>query len=431
MPLATLVRNLSPGDNVLFTGSTGGAAPRSIQLLAQVTGYAEQVTQAPAVAASGTTSSGTTSSSRPDVYISRTNLTVRTTGADADLAALRSAIGAQALGGIAVRYGFRDVGNLVPSPAQALDRLPVTVTVPAGLKLPADGGPVALQDANGTGLLVTAVATGTPGTVTLGPPAGGPAGALDRPLRAPVRLLADLVPVSRGTTAAAEVLGDGDPSVAGQAFTLQYAPLVYLPPAAPGGDPVSTLSVTVNGVPWREVPAFAGQQRDAAVYVTSELPDGTTQVRFGDGVDGARLPLGAGNVTATYRYGAPAPPPPAGTLTTVLQPQPNLGSVVNPVDIVPGTAPEPASATAAAAPASTAALHGVASAFAPLISVRDGERIAATVSGVNRVRAYWTWDTGLRCPAITVYLASDTDAGTAAAVTAAGRCSRAARRASR
>jgi len=39
VPLATTARNLNPGDNVLFTGSTGGAAPQAIQLLAQVTGY--------------------------------------------------------------------------------------------------------------------------------------------------------------------------------------------------------------------------------------------------------------------------------------------------------------------------------------------------------------------------------------------------------
>ena len=226
---------------------------------------------------------------------------------------------------------------------------------------------------------MTVTAAGTPGTVTLTPADGGP-GVLSPALRAPIRLLADLVPVSRGTTVAAETLGDGDPAAASQAFALQHSPLIYLPPAEPGGDPVSTLSVSVNGVRWREVAhVLRPAPPDATVYVVSQLPDGSVQVQFGDGVNGARLPLGAGNVTAAYRYGAPAPPPPAGSLATVLQPQPNLGSVRNPVDIIPGTAPETAAETAAAAPATVVLLPGATSASPPLISLGDSERLAATV----------------------------------------------------
>jgi hypothetical protein len=408
VPLATLVRNLSPGDNVLFTGSTGGVAPQAITLLAQVTGYTEEITRVPAAAAPATRAGP-----QPDVYVPHTNLTVRTAGADSDVAALRSVLGPSALGGIAARYGFRDVGTPIPAPATAVEQLPVTVTIPAGLRLP--GGPVALADANGAGLLVTATAAGSAGTVTLTSADGG-SGVLSPGLRAPIRLLADLVPASRGTTVAAETLGDGNPAAARQAFALRHSPLIYLPPAEPGGDPASTLSVNVNGVPWREVRTFSSSRRDATVYLVSELPDGSVQVQFGDGINGARLPLGTGNVTAAYRYGSPAPPPPAGSLATVLQPQPNLGSMRNPLDIIPGTAPETAGETAAAAPATVVLLPSATSASPPLISLGDCERLAATVSGVTRVRAYWTWDSGLHRPAITVYVGSET--GIAAAVTA-------------
>ena len=411
VPLATLVRALNPGDNVLFTGSTGGTAAQTVQLLAQVTGYAEEVTQVPATPG-GSARTGT----QPDVYISHTNLTVRTAGADRDVAALRSVLGTPALGGIVVRYGFSDVGDLMATPAAALDQLPVTATVPTGLRLP--GGPVALEDATGAGLLVTATATETPGTVTLTAADGRPR-VLRPALRTPIRLLADLVPVSRGATVAAETLGDGDPAVASQAFTLQHSPLIYLPPAEPDREPASTLSVSVNGVAWREVRAFTAQRHDATVYVVSQLPDGSVQVQFGDGVNGARLPLGTGNVTAAYRYGPAAPPPPAGSLATVLQPQPNLGAVRNPFDIIPGTGPETAAETAATAPATVRLLPGATSANPPLISLGDSELLAATVSGVTRVRAYWTFDPDLRCPAITVYVGSD--AGTDAAVAAVSR----------
>jgi hypothetical protein len=408
VPLATLVRNLNPGDNVLFTGTTGGAAPRAIQLLAQVTGYAEQVTQVPAA---GLT---TTKSPAPNAYISHTNLTLRTAGAESDVAALRSALGTPALSGVVLRYGFRDVGTPVLTPATALTQLPVTVTIPVDMRLP-DDGPVALQDANGTGLLVSAVADAVPGTATIALTDGRPA-RLSPALIAPIQLLADLVPVSRGTTVTAETLGDGNPAAAGQTFPLQHSPLVYLPPSEAGDAPVSTLSVSVNGFPWREVRTFSGQPPHATVYMVSQLPDGSVQVQFGDGVNGARLPSGTGNVTATYRYGPPAPPPPARALATVLQPQPNLGSARNPVDIIPGTGLETAGETAAAAPATVVLLPGATSASPPLISLADSERLAVTVAGVTRARAYWTWDAELRCPAVTVYVGSDTDA--AAAVTA-------------
>jgi hypothetical protein len=157
--------------------------------------------------------------------------------------------------------------------------------------------------------------------------------------------------------------------------------------------------------------------------VVSQLPDGSVQVQFGDGVNGARLPFGTGNVTAAYRYGSAASPPPAGSLATLLQPQPNLGNVRNPVGIIPGTGPETAGETAAAAPATVVLLPGATSAAPPLISLGDSERLAATVSGVSRVRAYWTWDPEQCCPAITVFVGSvaETAAEADAAVAAVGQ----------
>ena len=410
VPLATLVRNVAPGDNVLFTGSvvdaargTSGAVrgtTRTVQLVAHVTGYAEEVTRA-----LSTTAAAGAASSPPDVFIPHTILTVLVTGDNDDVSALRPVLGTPQAGGISMRYGFRDVGTLIPTPAMTLDQLPATVYLPADLELPA--GPVALQDTNGAGLLVTTAPADVAGSVTLEPADGEP-GPLDSPLSAPIRLLVNLVAISRGTTVRNEILGDGDPTAASQAFVLQHSPLIYLPPTEPGGAPVSTLSVSVDQVPWVEVRAFAGQAPDATVYVVSELPDGSIQVRFGDGINGARLPLGVGNVIATYRYGSPAPSPPASQLATVLQPQPNLGTVSNPVDITPGTAPESAAQTAEAAPATVVLLSAAASDARPLISLDDCERLAATVSGVTRARAYWTWDPERQRPGIAVYVDSET-----------------------
>lgn len=414
VPISTLVRSVQPGDNVLFTGSSGGSPPQTIQFLAQVSGYAEEVTRV-----QSTTSNTDVAAPNPDVFIPHTNLTIQVAHVGKDVAGLQSALSGT-LGGISMHYGFRDVGDLVATPIMAVPSLPVTVYVPAGLKL---DGPVAVEDANGTGLMVTTAAASAPGSVTLQSADGGSA-TLDSPLRPPIRLLANLVHISRGTTVPLEILGDGDPAAASQAFVLQHSPLIYLPPAQPGGDPASTLVVTVDEVPWQQVPAFSGHSAGATVYVVTQLADGTTQVRFGDGIEGARLPLGVGNVTATYRYGPPPPPagqalppPPPGRLSTVLQPQPGLATVRNPVDITAGSAPESSGTTAAAAPATVALLRAAASEFPPLITLTDCERLAATVVGVTRVRAYWTWSHHLRRPAITVYVGAS-DTGTATAVKA-------------
>jgi hypothetical protein len=385
VPLATLVRGVAPGDIVLFTSS----AP-AVQVLAYVTDYAEEVT---AVVPEGVTVDKKT----PRAYVPHTTLTVRAP----DESALRKAVRDSELGSFSMRYAFREVGTLIPAPAVTLSKLPATVAAPAGL-LPS--GQVALTDANGIGLLVNAAAP-EPGSVTL-EASGGTSGSLESPLTAPIRLLANLVAVSQGTTVQGEVLGNGDPTAAGQTFTLQHSPLIYLPSSPPGGAPVSTLSIAVDGVSWTEVPAFSGQSPTATVYVTVQLPTGYTSVVFGDGINGARLPRGTGNVIATYRYGSSAKPPPAGALSTVLQPQPGLASIVNPVSITAGTAPETASQTAQDAPATVAliASAGSPSAGPPVISADDAERLAATVSGVTRVKAYWAWDQVRRSPAITVYV---------------------------
>jgi hypothetical protein len=89
--------------------------------------------------------------------------------------------------------------------------------------------------------------------------------------------------------------------------------------------------VWVNGLEWKEVRSFYGLAADAQVFVTEEDEQGKTHVLFGDGENGARLPTGLNNVTANYRYGSGAQAPDAGSLTVVLQPQPGLKAIRNPV----------------------------------------------------------------------------------------------------
>jgi hypothetical protein len=399
VPLATLIRNVSTGDNVLFTGLA--VDPPPIKLLAHVLRYREVVTRTRAAprAPSGT--------ANPTVVMPHTRLTVRATGDDAS--ALESAVDAADLGGVTMHYGFREVGTLISTPALSLDSLPATVTGPPGLALSQDPAQVALQDANGTGLIVNA-SPRSPGGFHLTEAKGQPC--LVHPLVAPIRLFADLITVSRGTTVRDEILGNGDPATASQSFVLQHSPLIYLPPGKPAGPPATTLTVSVDGVAWKEETAFAGLGPGDQVYVVRELPDGRIQLSFGDGINGARLPLGVSNVTASYRYGAAAPPPPPGHLSTVLQPQPGLASVINPVSITAGADPEPAGQIADAAPGKAVMLSAATSPqdqAPPLISPGDYENFARTVSGVKRACAYWGWDQARQCPDIRLYVAGASD----------------------
>ena len=121
---------------------------------------------------------------------------------------------------------------------------------------------------------------------------------------------------------------------------------------------------------------------------------------FGDGVNGARLPSGTGNVVASYRYGSGKASPPAGLLTTIGQPQLNLASIQNPVPVSGGADPQTPDDVRTAAPASV-------STFGRAISATDYEQIAAQAPGVNRAAASWTFDQAEQRTLVTVYVGGD------------------------
>jgi hypothetical protein len=72
------------------------------------------------------------------------------------------------------------------------------------------------------------------------------------------------------------------------------------------------LTVTVDGARWRPSAPGPGER----AYVVETGDDGTTTIRFGDGVTGAQPPVGGSEVTATYRTGDGA----VGVTTTVRWP---------------------------------------------------------------------------------------------------------------
>jgi hypothetical protein len=384
--LSAAVRAISPGDLVLFDLGAGNPSA-----LAVVTATSEALWAIPFP--------GTRRPRPPDIVVAHTVLDLAT----ADSSVLLDARAARGLGSIAVRYGFRDIGTIIGVPQPELSSLGGTVV--ANYTPPAGGTAAFLQDATGAGVLVTALDAGS-GNVTVAatgtPPSAIPASA---PLAVPLRLLLNLVPVSRGKTVTDEVLGSGNAALASQSFTLSKSPLTYLPS---GGGPVSTLTVTVNQIEWHEVPSFYGQAADARVFVVTRSPDqAVTTVTFGDGINGARLSSGTGNVMASYRYGSGATSPPTGRLTTIGQPQLNLASIQNPVPVSGGEDPQAPDDVRTAAPASVVM-------FGRAISATDYEQIASQALGVNRAAAYWTFDGAAQRTLVTVYV----DGGPAAVASA-------------
>lgn len=99
-----------------------------------------------------------------------------------------------------------------------------------------------------------------------------------------------------------EILGSGDAAVASQIFSLKQVPLTYTSADVPSGS-TSSLEIRVNDVLWHEVDTFLDRNSDEKIYTTKLDDDGMTQVYFGSGVEGTRLPSGNNNVIARYRKG--------------------------------------------------------------------------------------------------------------------------------
>jgi hypothetical protein len=383
--LSATVRSIQPGDMVFFDGGT------QLATLGLVTATSDQLGKLPFPES--------LSPPAPDLIVPYTALTAATP----DSAALSGYVASGNAGALAIRYGFRDVGTVLANPVATLPGLPATVVVSAGLALPSGVSTALLEDATGAGTVVQVAPAQTSdgtadGTMSLALTPAPPAPtSFDPPLQAPLRLLFDVVTVSRGATVANEVLGSGNAAVANQRFTLKKSPLTYL---ASGAGWTAVLAVYVDGIQWSEVPTLYNQPPGAQVYVVERGPDQSATIRFGDGVNGSRLTSGTGNVVATYRYGSGSASPPAGRLTTIVQRQPNLAAIHNPVAVAGGADPQAPGDVKTDAPASVFT-------FGRAISALDYEVVAGQAAGVTRVKAYWTFDAAEQRSLVKIYVNDD------------------------
>lgn len=209
-------------------------------------------------------------------------------------------------------------------------------------------------------------------------------------------LLGNVAPASHGETVAGEVLGDGAAAVALQEFAVAKSPVTHVTdPTAPGGAR-STLAVSVDGVRWTQRAHLLGAGPHERIYTTAIDDDATTTVRFGDGVTGARLSTGRGNVVAGYRVGLGVDGNlDAGQIATALDRPTGLRGVHNPLPSTGGVEPETAAGARENAPNTVRT-------FDRAVSLRDFADLAREYAGVAKALATWVWDGEERVVHVTI-----------------------------
>jgi hypothetical protein len=377
--LASLARQIRAGDWVLLTAPLASLGPA----LVQVTANTDVIWDATGSEAAP----NTPADSDHPLKVPHTQLTIAALPSSTDWNDKAASV--------SIRFDWIEVGRLKDQPPGPFNGASPTLVALQPARFPSSTDrPVLVQDSSGSGINANGTASAG-GSLSLGSlPAPVPA------LQPAFSVLYNLLTVSRGKTVANEVLGSGDATVAGQSFPLAKLPVTYL---QKGAIYTSTIAITVDGHPWKEVASFYGQPADARVFVASEDESGKTHVSFGDGVNGARLPTGTNNVVATYRMGAGAASPPAGKLTVIAQSFPGLQSVLNPVAVSGGADADPPDQIRQYAPRSVLT-------FGRAVSVFDYEAIAAQAPGVTRARATWSWDDARQRTAVTVYVGDDAGA---------------------
>ncbi len=179
-----------------------------------------------------------------------------------------------------------------------------------------------------------------------------------------------------------EVMGSGSASTPDQSFTLKQSPLTYVQAATPSGSQ-STLQVQVSGVDWTEAPTLYDQPPSAQVFTTLNESDGTADVIFGDGVEGATLPTGQNNLQANYRIGSGSSGNVgAGTLTTLMDRPLGVSGVTNPQAATGGQDPQSIDNIRTNAPQSVLTLGRA-------VSITDYQSYAATYAGIAKAYAIW------------------------------------------
>lgn len=198
-----------------------------------------------------------------------------------------------------------------------------------------------------------------------------------------VTINANVVRATHGETVN-EVLGSGDGAQSNQRFTLRKPPLTYTSAPTPSGVE-STLDVRVNGILWEEAERLFGLDARSENYIVRTDDDGKTQVIFGDGERGARVPTGMENVTAVYRSGIGLTGMVGADKLTLMQIRPlGIRGVTNPLPANGAADPENRDDARTNAPLTVLTMDRI-------VSRQDYEDFARAFAGIGKAQAVALW----------------------------------------
>jgi hypothetical protein len=230
----------------------------------------------------------------------------------------------------------------------------------------------------------------------------------DFPLDVPVvTVFGNVVGVTQGKTQPPATLGNGDARQINQTFQVPKGPLTWLSDEAITPPRKPQIQVLVNNIEWDEVDSlFTAGPRDTR-YIIRLDDAGNSWIQFGDGINGARLPSGIGNVLITNRTGVSA----NGVRTPGTNPAPagqaqNLTAIRLYEPVTGGAAPETSDGARQTAPRRVQSLGR-------LVSLSDFEYEALALPGVEKAQATWDLSGGVPLLVLTVLLANPSDAATA------------------
>lgn len=213
-------------------------------------------------------------------------------------------------------------------------------------------------------------------------------------LRDTVRVYANVALATEGETKE-EVLGSGDASVPFQRFGLHEAPLTYVSSTS-GSGLASTLKVYVNGIEWHEAGSLYECGPRDRVFEVHRDENGRATAKFGDGINGSRLPTGLENIKAIYRKGlGKGGNVDAGKLSLPMKVPLGIKSVKNPLAASGGADQEDLESARTNAPLDMFTLGR-------LVSLQDYEDFCRAFAGIGKAMATWTWNGQVRGVFVTV-----------------------------
>ncbi len=295
------------------------------------------------------------------------------------------------------------LANVPPSP-------PPPPTLVAGESIRVLGSSASFQRLEGRTIVVTGMPSTTPGTISS---EIAQVNRIDTDQQSSVLTLhsslanqyiaetvtinANLAMATQGETVQDEILGSGDASQPYQRFTLRQAPLTYIQDSTQPTGNLSTLTVQVDGIVWKEVPTLFGCGPREHVYVTSIADDGIVTVQFGNGYNaGSRLTTGEDNVIASYRKGI-------GKQGLVQAGQLSL-LITRPLGVKGVTNPFPASGAIDPETAEDARLYAdnTVLTLGLIVSIKDYETFAVSYASVAKAQATEIWNYRRKCIVVTI-----------------------------